>query len=275
MRLPRRHRIALVVGAAVLLLAAGAGLGLTATGGRGGGRPPTATPTPIGSPPTSAVRSGVAPPTAGLVAAPSPRWTLVATTDGAIPRYPAARASRPDGTIPARWYGGVSALPVIAQQPGWLRVRLASRPNGSTAWVRRADVRVTSTPYRVVVNLTARRLELYRLGRRIMDVPAGVGTSADPTPTGQFFVAFFEKSPNAGYGPFILVTSAHSDVIRDWDGSGDAVIGIHGPLGASSLIGSTGAYLSHGCVRILVRYLDRLRDVPAGSPVTIAGHGHQ
>ena len=63
-------------------------------------------------------------------------------------------------------------------------------------------------------------------------------------------MAFFEASPNPGYGPFILVTSAHSQTIANWDGSGDAVIGIHGPLGANSLIGTTGAYLSHGCIRL-------------------------
>ena len=99
--------------------------------------------------------------------------------------------------------------------------------------------------------------------------PAGVGTGQDPTPTGQYFVAFFEASPSPGYGPFILVTSAHSTSIANWEGSGDAVIGVHGPLGADSLIGTTGAYLSHGCIRIPITDLVDLRNVPAGSPITI------
>ena len=50
------------------------------------------------------------------------------------------------------------------------------------------------------------------------------------TPPGQYFAAFFEATPSAGYGPFIMVTSAHSTSIANWEGSGDAVIGIHGPL---------------------------------------------
>jgi len=79
----------------------------------------------------------------------------------------------------------------------------------------------------------------------------------------------FEGSPSAGYGPFILVTSAHSDAISDWEGSGDAVIGIHGPLGEGSLIGTTGAALSHGCIRLQVPDLTRLRSVPVGTPITI------
>ena len=206
---------------------------------------------------------------------------MIATTKGAISRY-ASPAGPQDGTVPGSWYGGVSALPVLAQRPGWLEVRLAGRPNGSTGrmagrpngstgWVRQADVNVTATPYWISVNLATRHLALFRLDQLVVDAPAGVGTGQDPTPTGQYFVAFLEASPGPGYGPFIMVTSAHSTSIANWEGSGDAVIGIHGPLGANSLIGTTGAYLSHGCIRIAIPDLVRLRDVPAGSPISICG----
>ena len=202
-----------------------------------------------------------------LVAAPA-GWSLIATAKGTIPRFATAKG-RADGTVPGRWYGSPSSLPVIGQRSGWFRVRLVTRPNGSTAWVRAADVTITATPYRIVVDLAAERLRLYRLGEEIMNAPAGIGTKQDPTPTGHYFVAMFEGSPSAGYGPFILVTSAHSDAISDWEGSGDAVIGIHGPLGEGSLIGTTGAALSHGCIRLQVPDLTRLRSVPVGTPITI------
>ncbi len=204
---------------------------------------------------------------AELVAAPA-GWSLIATTKGAIPRF-ASPGGRPDGTVPGRWYGGTSSLPVIGQQPGWFRVRLVTRPNGSTAWVRAADVTITATPYRIVVDLAAEHLRLYRLGKEIMNAPAGIGTKQDPTPTGRYFVAMLEESPNAGYGPFILVTSAHSDAISDWEGFGDAVIAIHGPLGEGSQIGTSGAALSHGCIRLQLPDLARLRPVPVGTPITI------
>jgi lipoprotein-anchoring transpeptidase ErfK/SrfK len=195
-------------------------------------------------------------------------WSLIATTKGTIPRF-ATPGGRADGAVPARWYGSLSSLPVIGQRPGWFRVRLVTRPNGSTGWVRAADVTVTDTPYRIVVNLAAERLRLYRLGRQIMNAPAGIGTKQDPTPTGQYFVAMLEDSPSAEYGPFILVTSAHSEAIGDWEGSGDAVIGIHGPLGEGGLIGTSGAALSHGCIRLQLPDLARLRPVPIGTPITI------
>jgi lipoprotein-anchoring transpeptidase ErfK/SrfK len=210
------------------------------------------------------VHAGTAP---EPVAAPA-GWSLIATPKGTIPRF-ASPGSPQDGTVPGRWYGSLSALPVIGQQPGWFRVRLVTRPDGSTAWVRAADVTITDTPYRIVVNLAAEHLRLYRLGKQIMSAPAGIGTKQDPTPTGQYFVAMFEQSPSAGYGPFILVTSAHSDSISDWEGSGDAVIGIHGPLGEAGLIGTSGAALSHGCIRLQLNDLARLRQVPVGTPITI------
>ena len=101
--------------------------------------------------------------------------------------------------------------------------------------------------------------------------PAGVGTAGDPTPPGGYFVAFTEEppQPNPGYGLFIIVTSAHSPQIADWEGSGDAVIGIHGPLGADSEIGTTGARISHGCIQLHDTALEKLSSLPSGTPVEI------
>lgn len=193
-------------------------------------------------------------------------WSTIATLDGAVARY-ARPGGSPDGTIAASWYGRPSALPVIGSKPGWLRVRLATRPNGSTAWIRHAHVSISQTPYRIVLNVVTKHLELLLANHVVMDAPAGIGTSDDPTPLGQFFVAFYEQAPSAGYGPFIIVTSAHSESISDWEGSGDAVIGIHGPLGA--YIGPDGAAVSHGCIRLPDVDLTRLSELQAGTPITV------
>jgi lipoprotein-anchoring transpeptidase ErfK/SrfK len=206
--------------------------------------------------------------TPAVVAAPGAGWALIATTKGTIARY-ANPGGASSGTIAASWLGGVSALPVIAQQPGWLQVRLATRPNESVAWVRRADVDVTATPYRMVINLTTKHLQLLRQDKPILDAAAGIGAAPDPTPTGQYFVALFEQAPNPGYGPFVMVTSAHSNTITDWEQSGDALIAIHGPLGGDAAIGTGGAALSHGCVRLHESDLVQLRQIPAGTPITI------
>ncbi len=173
------------------------------------------------------------------------------------------------GTVPATWHSTPSVLPVIASKGGDVEVRLAQRPNESTAWVSASDVAFTSTPYRIVLDLATTHLLLYRMNRLTLSAPAGIGTSRSPTPPGKFFVAFFAQAPSAGYGPFVMVTSAHSTSITDWEESGDAMIAIHGPLGASKEIGTTGGEVSNGCIRLQLADLSQLRDVPVGSPVDI------
>lgn len=222
--------------------------------------------------------SQAAPVPAGLAAAGTVRGhvarhgvTELATVRRTVTGY-ATPGGRPVGQVPAYWYSFPSVLPVIAARPGWVRVRLARRPDGSTAWLPVRDVRLGSTPYRIVISLATRRMSLYKYGRRILVAPAGIGAPTDPTPTGHFFVAFAEAPPlaGAGYGPFVIVTSAHSRAIGNWEGSGDAIIGIHGPLGADGLIGTTGARISHGCIRLHVADLRKLSGIPSGTPIDIS-----
>jgi L,D-transpeptidase catalytic domain len=107
------------------------------------------------------------------------------------------------------------------------------------AWVSVADVSLASDAYRIVINLDTTHLQLLKRGQQVADFPVGVGLRAYPTPTGHFFVALFAEAPSQGYGPFVMVTSAHSNTISDWEESGDAVTAIHGPLGADAAIGTT------------------------------------
>jgi lipoprotein-anchoring transpeptidase ErfK/SrfK len=162
-----------------------------------------------------------------------------------------------------------SVLPVIARQPGWVEVRLAQRPNESVAWVPAGDVSLATDSYHIVIDLAAAHLRLFNHGREVAVFPAGIGIHTDPTPTGSFFVALFARAPSPGYGAFVIVTSAHSNTISDWEASGDAITAIHGSLGSDAAIGATGAAVSHGCVRLHDADLARLRDVPAGTPVDI------
>ena len=45
----------------------------------------------------------------------------------------------------------------------------------------------------------------------------------------------------------------------------------HGPLGSGQVIGTTGARISHGCIRLQEAALLRLRKVPPGTPIDILG----
>jgi lipoprotein-anchoring transpeptidase ErfK/SrfK len=130
-------------------------------------------------------------------------------------------------------------------------------------------VDIAVTPYRIVIDLATTHLTLYRSGQAVLSAPVGIGLPAYPTPTGQYFVAFLAAPPSAGYGAFVMVTSAHSDTITDWESSGDALVALHGPLDTDRQIAATGAAVSHGCVRLHESDLEQLRPVPVGSPIDI------
>jgi lipoprotein-anchoring transpeptidase ErfK/SrfK len=261
----RKKRAAITVSlVAVAAGAASAGLLLSSGGGPPAGGPAAAVAGPSQAPDARQAAPGTMPPGGG------PASTVLATVLRNAPRY-ASPGQVASGTVPASWYDRPSVLPVIATSPGWVQVRLAQRPNGSAAWLPDTDVTLSRTPYRIVINAATTQLALYDNGRLVFSAPAGVGTREDPTPAGEYFVAFDEQppQPNSGYGPFIMVTSAHSPAIADWEGSGDAVIGIHGPLGDDSKIGTSGAQISHGCIRLHDQALERLAEVPPGTPIDV------
>jgi len=207
------------------------------------------------------------------IAAPAPApsgITLLATTHGTIPGSPAPGAPA-NLMVPGSWFGYPSVLPVIASRPHWVEVRLAQRPNGSTAWVPQGDISLGVTPYRIVVDLATRHLSLLQDGKQLRDFPVGIGAPATPTVTGVYFVTMRVPAPGPGYGPFVLVTSAHSDAITNWEQSGDAIIAIHGPITSfdDARIGTTGAAISNGCIRMHDADLAQLAVVPAGTPVDV------
>ena len=193
---------------------------------------------------------------------------LIAALSATTPSF-VAPGGPPATAIAATWHGSPLFLPVVAIRSGDLEVRLPTRPNGSTAWISETGIRLSHTPYRIVIDLATRHLLLYRDGIVVLDAPAGVGTVTDPTPIGHFFVASFATAPSSAWGPFVIVTSAHSNAITDWEESGDAVVAIHGPLGEDAEIGTAGAQISHGCVRLHVGALAQLRVVPDGSPIDV------
>jgi lipoprotein-anchoring transpeptidase ErfK/SrfK len=274
--IPASRAASAVAVVAVAVLAASIGLVLSSGDGTADakGQPPA--PAPARQAPAPA-RQAPAPARQAARLQPVSQSAVPASTELAAVLETAPRYTAPGrlaaGAVPASWYERPSVLPVIATRPGWVRVRLAQRPDGSTAWLPLSDVALSSTPYRIVVDLATTRLALYDRGRLVFSAPAGVGTPDDPTPTGEFFVAFDEPppEPNPGYGPFIIVTSDHSRAISDWESSGDAVIGIHGPLGEDSEIGTTGARISHGCIRLHLQSLERLAQVPPGTPIDVIG----
>jgi lipoprotein-anchoring transpeptidase ErfK/SrfK len=159
---------------------------------------------------------------------------------------------------------------VLEQRGGWLHVAVPTRPNGATAWVRAADVRLREVPYRLVVELGARRVTVYRgtSDQVIFRAPVAIGTPSTPTPTGdRFYVDAVRATGNPGgvYGPYQLRISAFSEVLYSFNG-GPGQVAFHG-TNAPSLVGTAA---SNGCLRMYNRDVTALVALaPVGTPVQI------
>jgi lipoprotein-anchoring transpeptidase ErfK/SrfK len=161
--------------------------------------------------------------------------------------------------------GAPLTLLVRRQDGPWLQVFLPVRPNGSTGWVRVADVRTAQVPYRVEISTAAHRLTLYRSGRLVATFAAATGTGGTPTPLGSFFLTELLAPTNPGYGPYAYGLSAFSTVLTSF-GGGPGQIGLHGTSEANSI----GHSSSHGCIRLSNGDITTLsRVLPLGTPVNI------
>ncbi len=170
--------------------------------------------------------------------------------------------------------GERTTLPVTGSLTGadgirWLQVMLPGRPNSSTDWIAQQGTRKLMTAWHIVVDLAARRVSVYRDGRKLRAFQAVVGKSSTLTPTGEFFVEETLKMPagEAG-GPFALALSARSDALQEFEG-GPGQIAIHG---RNNLGGTLGAAESHGCIRVATASIEWLAArIGPGTPTTIYG----
>ncbi len=149
----------------------------------------------------------------------------------------------------------------------WVKVLIPVRPNGSQAWVRASDMTFRRLRVRVVVDLSDRRLYVYRKGRRIASFPVAVGAPSTPTPRGRFALAeeIQTGDPSGFLGPIVMPLTSFSNVLNEYAG-GNGRVAIHG-TSQPSLIGQR---VSHGCIRMTNADIRRLsRWVRPGVSVTV------
>lgn len=250
--------------------------------------PSTTTVAPTTAPPTTepVVEQPVSPPTTlgapgparrgstngrlqvGQARAPSFPAVVADARRGAVDLYNAPGDAEPAQTLDNPTWEGLPLVFLVQQRMGdWLEVQLSLRPNGSTAWVRSADVSLREVPYRIVVDTSANRLTAYSRQGVFMDVPVAVGTGSTPTPRGNYFVDGAVQVPydDGPYGAYQLSVSAFSTVYQSFAG-GVGQIAIHG-TNDPALIGTPA---SNGCVRMTNEDVTVLaHSVPVGTPVQI------
>jgi lipoprotein-anchoring transpeptidase ErfK/SrfK len=163
---------------------------------------------------------------------------------------------------------GAPLVFLVEQDRGaWLQVLLPIRPNGSTGWIRAADVTVASNPYSVDIALAEHRLVVRNGDTVVVDAAIGVGTASTPTPGGKYYLKELLQppDPDGAYGPYAYGLSGFSNVLDDFNG-GDGVIGIHGTNEPEAI----GTDVSHGCIRVDNATITQMAGIlPLGTPVHI------
>ena len=148
----------------------------------------------------------------------------------------------------------------------WYRLSLPGRPNGQRGWVRSDEVDIRPVANRIIVDLSARTIEVRRVANRrlLLRGVAAIGKPGAETPLGRnYFVQSRFVPTDRFFGTFALETSAYSR-LTDWPGGG--VVGIHG----TSLPQLLGQAVSHGCVRVHNSVATRLKKLaPVGTVIDV------
>ncbi len=164
-------------------------------------------------------------------------------------------------------FGSRTRLAVVGGRGEWLQVSTETAGNRRRAWIRASEVRLRDTGYRLVITLSARRLELVDGSRVVFRTRVAIGSTAHPTPTGRFGITDKLAGRRFGsvYGCCILAISAVQEKLpANWPGGNR--IALHG----TNLPATIGSPVSTGCVRVGERPLRALmRSVPLGTPVII------
>ena len=163
---------------------------------------------------------------------------------------------------PRTAFGSRSTVAVVGRKPGWVGILWSALPNGSVGWIRDKALDHGRTPFRVIVDRSARRLRLVRRGRTVLAATVDVGRPGSETPLGTFAVTdkLDGRRFSASYGCCILALSGRQpNLPAGWRG-GDR-LAIHGTGGQRG---------SAGCVAVGAASLKRLMDaVPVGTLVTV------
>jgi lipoprotein-anchoring transpeptidase ErfK/SrfK len=220
-----------------------------------------------GAPP--AVRKATAAPTAPTTTVPLPlpmRFGAIAVVPN-VPIFDGPGAATAGRSLDNPTNEGIPRVfSVLERQGNWLHVLLNVRPNGSTGWIRAADVQVHEVPYRILVDRGNHLLTLFQGRDVVFTAPVATGTGRTPTPVGNFYVdAIVPTDANSVWGVFQLSVSGFSEVHKTFMG-GSGQIAIHG----TNRPGLIGQDVSNGCVRMRNADITEVANrIALGTPVDI------
>jgi hypothetical protein len=155
---------------------------------------------------------------------------------------------------------------VLENHGDWLKVRVPTRPNQQTGWIKASDVDLSETEWHAELNVSNNNLKVWDGDELRADTGTVDGKESSPTPQGEFFFSErIQKFPESAYGSWILSTNAYSDSLEQFDG-GLPVYAVHGTPNE----GQIGSDISNGCTRIPNSIVELMaNEMPMGSPITV------
>ncbi len=163
-------------------------------------------------------------------------------------------------------FGGDRHFLVLEEIDDWFKIQLPVRPNGSIGWVPKDAVTISTTDYRVQIDLSDRSLRVTRGDEVVLETVGVIGRETAPTPLGRYYIRdVLPWDPDTVYGAYVVALSAYSEAIDVING-GDAVVAIHG-TNRPELMGQA---VSLGCIRLRNEDVIALAEtVPIGTPVEV------
>ncbi len=205
---------------------------------------------------------------------PSTTTTVAPTTTHQAPPIPRAGlnaagvAIEPNGYAYSNptYFNNPLVFDVVKDEGDWLAVSMLARPNQQVGWVRRDDVTLSTTQYRMELSVSNFDLKVFDGPNLVVETKVVVGTPSTPTPLGHFYLTEkIARPPTSAYGSWIMATSAYSEQLDSFDG-GLPQVAFHG-TNAPQLIGTRA---SNGCVRMPDAVDIQLAGLlPPGTPITI------
>ncbi|HEX5729609.1 L,D-transpeptidase [Microbacterium sp.] len=169
-------------------------------------------------------------------------------------------------------FDGTTA-PIIRREQNWVRVLLTGRqavpsqgnPAQVTGWLRAQDVEITPLDAVVEVSISARTIDIVRAGaaERIA-TDFGWGVADTPTPTGRTYIMTTRVEESFAYtrGHPLVYLAVQSPTLDGFGGANVAVTAFHYHDERSGSI-------SNGCLRVDPSAIERLAQLPLGTPVVI------
>lgn len=172
-------------------------------------------------------------------------------------------------------YGG-TVVPVVEEHEHWVKVLLVGRqaragdgdPGQLSGWLRKADIELAEQDNSVEVDLEAHTIDIVTgtgddASRETVSTDFAWGTEATPTPMGRSFVMLTEvTSFDYTRGHPIVYLSVQSPTLATFGGDDVAITAFHYHDLHSGDI-------SNGCLRVDADAIEKLADLPEGTPVYI------